>query len=118
MRYSKIEITGTWLSPYWNADEPIYQSSDLEQLGTPASETEDGLLFFTTEAFHRFILIPENHAFFNIGVLKRGDNTFSSFTNNNFVITNRLYRLRFKESELDSIFIDRYINLLYSRYNK
>lgn len=68
MRYSKIEITGGFPdSSYWYANPELYQSDNLNRLhGSPIYASNDGLLFYITDKFYRFILIPESHPIFNI----------------------------------------------------
>lgn len=68
MRYSKIEITGGIPdSSYWYATPELYQSDKLNRLDDrPIYTSDDGLLFYITDRFYRFILIPESHPIFNI----------------------------------------------------
>ena len=70
MRYSKIEVTGSPIQPWWHTTTDLYTDlSQLKKFGEPLSKTEDGLLFFITGNFYRFILIPENHPIFNIRII-------------------------------------------------
>lgn len=70
MRYTKIEVTGTPYAPYYYTFNSIHNfSSDLKELGDPLNKTEDGLLFFITGQFYRFIMIPESHPLFNIDII-------------------------------------------------
>lgn len=70
MRYTKIEVTGTPDAPYYYTFNGIHNfSSDLKELGDPLNKTEDGLLFFITGKFYRFIMIPESHPLFNINII-------------------------------------------------
>lgn len=70
MRYTKIEVTGTIDAPHYYTFSGVHNySSDLREFGEPLNKTEDGLLFFITGAFYRFIMIPESHPLFNIDII-------------------------------------------------
>lgn len=77
MRYTKIEVTGTPDAPYYYTFNGIHNfSSDLKELGEPLNKTEDGLLFFITGRFYRFIMIPESHPLFNIDIINSRVQTY------------------------------------------
>lgn len=101
MRYTKIEVTGSPIQPWWHTTTDLYTDlSQLKKFGEPLSKTEDGLLFFITGNFYKFILIPETHPIFNVVLTKY------------FYYNKSVYEYR---QLLSKMIVDNYIKKLYTQ---
>lgn len=64
MRYSKIEITGS------GDDTSMYFTDEISPyISNPLSTSKDGLLYYITDEYDQFVLVPENHPIFNVYLL-------------------------------------------------